>query len=147
MMAIPGTAVPASRERVGQRENRGNGTAQRDFGVDGRVLIPKAGTASGEHHAGLVSGDLLVLSPDPDEIHDVINTTSSAFLGLTVACARCHNHKFDPILQKDYYAFQAVFAGVRHGDRPVPTFSNENNKQQVVEITLACSTRINNLDN
>ena len=35
----------------------------------------------------------------------------STFLGLTVGCARCHNHKFDPILQSDYYRLQAVFAG------------------------------------
>jgi hypothetical protein len=34
-----------------------------------------------------------------------------------MGCARCHNHKFDPILQKDYYAMQAVFAGVNHGER------------------------------
>jgi hypothetical protein len=56
-----------------------------------------------------------------DELHDMINTTSTAFLGLTVGCARCHNHKFDPILQKDYYAMQAVFAGVRHGERELRT--------------------------
>ena len=41
--------------------------------------------------------------------------TGEAFLGLTFGCARCHNHKFDPILQKDYYRLQAFFAntGVR----------------------------------
>ena len=48
-----------------------------------------------------------------DELDDMTNTTATAFLGLTVGCARCHNHKFDPILQKDYYALQAVFAGVQ----------------------------------
>jgi hypothetical protein len=47
-----------------------------------------------------------------DELHDMVSTTGSAFLGLTVGCARCHNHKFDPISQSDYYAMQAVFAGV-----------------------------------
>src|SRR5439155_13353281 len=52
-----------------------------------------------------------------DELHDMVSTTGSAFLGLTVGCARCHNHKFDPISQVDYYALQAVFAGVQHGDR------------------------------
>ena len=66
-----------------------------------------------------------VKSPDPvltaqqraDELHDMVSTTGSAFLGLTVGCARCHSHKFDPISQTDYYAMTAVFAGVRHGER------------------------------
>jgi hypothetical protein len=49
----------------------------------------------------------------------MVGTTGTAFLGLTVGCARCHNHKFDPILQKDYYSLQAVFAGVQHGERPL----------------------------
>lgn len=51
-----------------------------------------------------------------DELHDMVATTGSTFLGLTIGCARCHNHKFDPIGQVDYYALQAVFAGVQHGD-------------------------------
>lgn len=55
-----------------------------------------------------------------DELADMVNTTSAVFLGLTVGCARCHNHKFDPILQKDFYALQAVFAGVNHGERRLP---------------------------
>lgn len=52
-----------------------------------------------------------------DELADYINATGTTFLGLTIGCARCHNHKFDAITQRDYYAMQAVFAGVRHGDR------------------------------
>jgi mono/diheme cytochrome c family protein len=52
-----------------------------------------------------------------DELDDLVATTSLAFTGLTVGCARCHNHKFDPIPQKDYYRMQAVFhptKGVEH---------------------------------
>lgn len=55
-----------------------------------------------------------------DELADIINTTGTAFLGLTLGCARCHNHKFDPISHTDYYAMQAVFAGVNHADRALP---------------------------
>lgn len=44
-----------------------------------------------------------------EELHDVITATTEVFLGLTVGCARCHDHKFDPISQKDYYAMLAIF--------------------------------------
>lgn len=45
-----------------------------------------------------------------DIIDDQIDLTSKAFLGLTMSCARCHDHKFDPISQRDYYAMAGVFA-------------------------------------
>src|SRR5262249_45397749 len=48
---------------------------------------------------------------------DAADTTGAAFLGLTFGCARCHDHKYDPITQQDYYAMQAVFAA---SDRPYP---------------------------
>jgi hypothetical protein len=48
---------------------------------------------------------------------DMLMTTMSTFQSLTVHCARCHDHKFDPIPQEDYYALQAVFAGVDRADR------------------------------
>jgi hypothetical protein len=52
---------------------------------------------------------------EPNEVHQVLADTmqivGSTFLGLTVHCARCHQHKFDPISQRDYYSLQAVFGG------------------------------------
>src|SRR4051812_13585365 len=48
---------------------------------------------------------------------DMLMTAASTFLSLTVHCARCHDHKFDPIKQEDYYRLQAVFAGVARGER------------------------------
>ncbi len=44
-----------------------------------------------------------------DELDDMVTTTSSVFLGMTVGCARCHDHKYDPIPQRDYYRMQAIF--------------------------------------
>lgn len=49
---------------------------------------------------------------------DMLTQTMAAFVSSTANCARCHNHKFDPISQEDYYALQAVFAGVLKGDIP-----------------------------
>jgi mono/diheme cytochrome c family protein len=54
-------------------------------------------------------------------LDDVITATSGAFLGLTINCARCHNHKFDPIPMEDYYRLRAAFEGVEHGRRVVAT--------------------------
>jgi cytochrome c553 len=46
-----------------------------------------------------------------ERLDDLVHAAGTAFLGLTVRCARCHDHKFDPIPQKDYYAFAAAFWG------------------------------------
>jgi mono/diheme cytochrome c family protein len=61
----------------------------------------------------------LTLQQRADELHDMIGTTGSTFLGLTIGCARCHGHKFDPIPQLDYYKLKAIFSGVVHGERAV----------------------------
>src|SRR5438105_7443615 len=61
-------------------------------------------------------------------LDDIVTATGSAFLGLTTNCARCHDHKFDPIEQADYYRLQAAFAGVQQGARPWAT------KQQRAEM-------------
>src|SRR5436305_10903254 len=45
-------------------------------------------------------------------LNDITDTVGATFLGLTYACARCHDHKFDPILQKDYYRLRAFFGGL-----------------------------------
>ncbi len=49
---------------------------------------------------------------------DMLMSTMSTFVSMTVHCARCHDHKFDPITQRDYYRLQAVFAGVDRAERP-----------------------------
>jgi len=49
-----------------------------------------------------------------DELEDMIGATTQVLLGMTAQCARCHDHKFDPIPQSDYYRLQAVFAGAQH---------------------------------
>jgi hypothetical protein len=55
--------------------------------------------------AGMVAGKL-----EYDQNTDFVDTTGSAFLGMTLGCARCHDHKYDPISQKEYFSLQAIFA-------------------------------------
>jgi mono/diheme cytochrome c family protein len=57
---------------------------------------------------------LMALNLDRD---DMVASVAATFLSATVHCARCHDHKFDPISQRDYYQLQAVFAGVGRADR------------------------------
>lgn len=57
-----------------------------------------------------------------DEWEEHVDTLSRTFLGLTLACARCHDHKSDPITAADYYGIAGVFASVRHAE--VPTMSD-----------------------
>jgi len=54
-----------------------------------------------------------------DGLDDIVSTTSMTFLGMTVGCARCHNHKFDPIPQKDYYRIQSIFYSTRPTSYPL----------------------------
>jgi hypothetical protein len=56
-----------------------------------------------------------------DILNDLTDTTAAAFLGLTLGCAKCHDHKTDPVTQEDYYRFQAFFAGYWPVDAPVLT--------------------------
>jgi hypothetical protein len=55
-----------------------------------------------------------------ETLDDMTAVTGTAFLGMTFGCARCHDHKYDPILQKDYYRLQAFFANTSFGDGPLP---------------------------
>jgi hypothetical protein len=90
----------------------------------------------------LVGGALdIVKSPDPvltaqqraDELDDMVATTGTAFLGLTVGCVRCHSHKFDPISHGEYYSMAAMFAGVQHGDRALPMPPEQKARLEVLE--------------
>jgi mono/diheme cytochrome c family protein len=89
--------------------------------------------------AALLSGQIgkdeeSKLKARQDELNDMIAGAGGAFLGLTLHCARCHDHKFDPVTQTDYYAMQAIFAGVRHGERPLNVPDWEERKKEAPAI-------------
>lgn len=54
-----------------------------------------------------------------DDLDDMVTQVMTATCGVTINCARCHDHKLDPITQRDYYGLWAVFSGVKRGDRNV----------------------------
>ena len=70
---------------------------------------------------------------------DMVTQTMSAFVSTTANCARCHAHKFDPITQEDYYALQAVFAGVGKGDIDYDATRAEQKTRQHWESLLAAA--------
>lgn len=87
-------------------------------------LMPAA--HPGEVNAqGIVATGFLALGPKPlaqqdklrvlyDVVDEQIDTTSKAFMGVTIACARCHDHKFDPISTRDYYSLASIFASTKY---------------------------------
>ncbi|HVL68384.1 MAG TPA: PSD1 and planctomycete cytochrome C domain-containing protein [Vicinamibacterales bacterium] len=72
-----------------------------------------------------------------DERHDRVDVVSRGFLGLTVACARCHDHKYDPISARDYYALSGVFLNTSYAEYPLVPVS-------MVEEYKAAETKIKN---
>jgi mono/diheme cytochrome c family protein len=117
----------------------------RDTPYDQFILEQLAGDALNQDAATgfLVGGPVdRVKSRDPvltanqraDELHDMVGTTAATFLGLTVNCARCHNHKFDPISAEDYYAMTAMLQGVQHGERPLRNQATLAKEQQIAAL-------------
>ena len=56
-----------------------------------------------------------------DEIEEVLATLGQSFLGLTINCARCHDHKFDPVSQQEFYQLASAISGLRHGAGEIPS--------------------------
>lgn len=70
-----------------------------------------------------------------DDLDDMITQVMAATCGVTINCARCHDHKLDPISQREYYGLWAVFSGVRRGDRPIDEAGDQ--KRAASRQTLA----------
>ena len=84
----------------------------------GGDLLPEANQETKTATSFLVLGAKVLAEPDMeklvmDTIDEQLDTTGKAFLGMTFGCARCHDHKFDPFKQADYYALAAIFKSTR----------------------------------
>ncbi len=101
-----------------------------NLNLEGKLLLPESQRRKLEARMGT---GLFALGPQIHEsnmdagliayekLTDWVDTAGAAFLGLTVGCARCHDHKFDPISQRDYFALQAAFAPSGEFDEPIIT--------------------------
>lgn len=77
---------------------------------------------AGVHNTVVGGSDRMRALAREDEIEEVLGTLGQTFLGLTINCARCHDHKFDPISQREYYQLAATIGGIGHGetDQTIP---------------------------
>lgn len=75
-----------------------------------------------------------------DDLDDMVTQVMTAACGVTINCARCHDHKLDPVSQRDYYALVAVFAGVKRADAPTNRVEQERYTRRHAELTSAVAT-------
>ena len=112
--------------------------------VAGDILYPEDKPSDERRHAtGFYTiGAVYPVSPNAikrpkrfeyDRLTDAADLTGEAFLGLSFACARCHDHKYDPITQRDYFAFQSLFASSIFKEMPV---GKSQAKEQIKDYLL-----------
>jgi len=114
--------------------------------LEGSYFIPKQKL---EHLEARVATGLYTLGPvlhesgldgeflRSERLADMADTTGAVFLGLTMGCARCHDHKFDPIPQRDYYRLQTIFAGSVEREIPLVDVMRIFDYQQALPKLLA----------
>jgi hypothetical protein len=113
--------------------------------IAGDELAGKAGSekpellvATGVHRCGpvhLVSGNLDASVLRQEVLTEMVNGVGAAFLGLTFACCRCHDHKFDPLSAGDYYRLQAFFGATKYNDVEFASEAERNaRKKRVSEL-------------
>ncbi len=92
--------------------------------------------------------DVLKRAARADDLDDMVTQVLTASMGVTINCARCHDHKLDPISQREYYSLWSVFAGVKRGDReldPAATARRESERQQLQTRLREVTTELGRL--
>ncbi len=98
---------------------------------------PLARMATGFLAAGVHNADIAKVGVEQersDELDDMVNTVGTSLLGLSIGCARCHDHKFDPISQEEYYRFVAIFERTIRGEVQLSTSATSASGVQPVLV-------------
>jgi len=120
---------------AGDLLEEGLGTRGQGLGTEGSVdqpstLNPQPSLATGFWYLGeWVHSPVDIRKDETDRLDNMLEVYGKTFLGLTISCARCHDHKFDPISQKDYYALAGYLKSTSYAQRPFETLSNNRRIQ------------------
>ena len=102
-----------------------------------------------EHLEAWIGTTIFALGPGGREVHldaevaryrwltEVVDKTASSFFGLTLACARCHDHQSDPFSQEDYFRLQAIFAASRPSTIPVVASTTMGHRDEAYHLAIA----------
>jgi hypothetical protein len=119
------------------------GDIMADDSVEGAAAV--GFLVAGVHNTVLGKSDAMKQTSRHEELEDIAGTTSQTFLGLTVNCARCHDHKFDPISTNEYYQFIAALEGVGFGTQQIPKSGEAQKKQALNETQQALASELASL--
>ncbi len=101
---------------------------------------------AGVHNTVVGSSEMMRRQARQDELEEVVGALGQTFVGLTVNCSRCHDHKFDPIRQTEFYQLAATIAGVNHGEREAQTTSSHEQLAEVKKQLEALTAEIETID-
>lgn len=108
------------------------------------TLAQRVATGFNRNHVLTTEGGIIEEEYQAEYVADRIHTTATVFMGLTMQCARCHDHKYDPLTQRDYYQFAAFFnnvpdkvVGYSQGRMAEPLLKVPSREQQVALDSLA----------
>ena len=100
--------------------------------LDHPTLDQRIATGFNRNHRGNAEGGIIPEEYQVEYVVDRVDTTSTVWLGLTMGCARCHDHKYDPIRQKDFYQVFAFFNTIPESGRAI----KEGNSPPLIKAPL-----------
>ena len=124
--------------------------------LEGATLEQKIASGFNRNHRGNAEGGIIPQEYAVEYVVDRVDTTATVWLGLTLGCARCHDHKFDPVTQKEFYELFALFNNVPERGRAIkygnsdpqikaPTPAQQAEQLQLDERLADVRTRFKNM--